>query len=132
MNNPDHCTLLSAAHSDANVSYATASRSAFEPLQFRCQTYGFVEPAGALRFADARLQLHTQVLLFAALHALHRRQDCLARNLAILVQHGLRQQVLVGLLQSSVDLVETHPAARLSQGEDGLEDAPRGQGLDSL
>ena len=38
--------------------------------------------------------------------------DFLVRNLAVLVQHGLRQQVLVGLLQPPVDLVEADAAAR--------------------
>src|ERR1035437_1815148 len=136
MDNPDYCTLLRAAHSDANLSCATASAPAShggsKPIQFHSQTHGFVELAGAIQFPDARLQLRAKVLLFAALHAFERRRDLLARYLAILVQHGLRQQVLVGLLQPSVELVEAHRAARILQGEDALEDATRGQQADSL
>jgi hypothetical protein len=59
MNNPDYCTLLSAAHFDANLlcltSASQAPPGAFDPVQFQRQTHGFVEPPGALRFADARL-----------------------------------------------------------------------------
>src|ERR1035437_2793452 len=136
MDNPDYCTLLRTAHSDANPSCATASAPAShggsKPIQFHSQTHGFVELAGAIQFPDAPLQLRAKVLLFAALHAVERRRDLLARYLAFLVQHGFRQQALVGLLQSSVDFIETHTAARFLQGEDGLEDATRGQQADSL
>src|SRR5512140_778081 len=99
------------------MSLTSAPLRAFEALQFDSQTHCLVEVAGSLRFADARLELDAETLLFTALHTDDRCDDFVARDFSILVQHGLRQQVLVGLLQSSIDFIEAHAAARILDSE---------------
>ena len=61
--------------------------------------HGFVESPARSASLMRVFNLHAKVLLFAALHALERRHYFFARNLAVLVQHGVRQQVLIGLFQ---------------------------------
>src|SRR5437764_500826 len=104
MTNPDYCTLLRPAHFAINLSRRPPAAGALERLQIHRQTESLLEAAGAFGVADARLHLPPEILLFATQQASHRLYDFFARDLAILVQHRLRQQVLVGFFEPAVDL----------------------------
>ena len=99
---------------------------AFEPCNSTVRRIASSRLPGALGFVDARLQLHAKLLPFAAPHALQALPSPpRARLFAILVQHGLRQQVLVGLLQAAFTSSKVSGRRPSSSGEDRLEDPPR-------
>ncbi len=110
-----------AAPSPTRSRSTAAARRPIASLQLRRQAQCLFPIAATLRFPNASFDLVAEAALLAAPNAFHRRRHRAWRNFRLALKHRFGEQILVGFLQTGVQILETQPPARGHQRQRRLK-----------